>query len=308
MNTPKMIMMVGLPGSGKSHKAEELSKKYDATIFSSDALREEMFNDVNCQDKNADVFNELHKRIKEHLKSGNSTIMDATNISYKKRMDFLQSLNKIHCEKHCVFMAVPYEECLKHNQLRERKVPEEVIKKMYLSFNVPYWYEGWDNIVVEYADGSENSFDTPAEWLDSVMDFDQDNPHHTLTLGGHCLEALNKLVDLVDSSRERNIPELVVATLIHDNGKVFSKGYVNSYGSPCRTAHYYNHQFCGAYDSLFFDCEVDKLYVAQLIQWHMHPYLSWVQSQKSLNKDKKLLGKELFDDIMILHQADKAAH
>ena len=47
MNVPKFIMMCGLVASGKSTKAKELAKEYNATIYSSDALREEMFGDVN---------------------------------------------------------------------------------------------------------------------------------------------------------------------------------------------------------------------------------------------------------------------
>ena len=52
MDQPKFIMLCGLPASGKSFKAQELAKLHEATIFSSDALREEMFNDVNDQTHN----------------------------------------------------------------------------------------------------------------------------------------------------------------------------------------------------------------------------------------------------------------
>ena len=105
MDKPKFIMLVGLPGSGKSFKAQELSQEYNATIFSSDALREELFNDVNHQADNTTLFNELHKRIKDCLKEGNNAIYDATNINYKKRMAFLAELKNIPCEKICVIMA-----------------------------------------------------------------------------------------------------------------------------------------------------------------------------------------------------------
>ena len=45
-------MMIGLVGSGKSEQAKKLAAKYDAEIFSSDALREEMFGDINHQTDN----------------------------------------------------------------------------------------------------------------------------------------------------------------------------------------------------------------------------------------------------------------
>ena len=125
MNVPKFIMLCGLPASGKSTKAKELAKEYNATIYSSDALREEMFGDVNDQGHNQELFTELHKRIKDCLRDSGNAIMDCTNINYKRRMAFLAELKNIPCEKICVLMATPYEWCLKRNAERERKVPEE---------------------------------------------------------------------------------------------------------------------------------------------------------------------------------------
>lgn len=148
MDKPVFIMMCGLVASGKSYKAKELAKDYDATIFSSDDLREELFGDVNNQEHNQEVFIELHRRIKECLRGDKSAIMDSTNISYKRRLAFLQELKNIPCEKICVLMATPYEECLRRNAERERKVPEYAIEKMYRQFDPPYWYEGWKEEVV----------------------------------------------------------------------------------------------------------------------------------------------------------------
>ena len=69
-----LIMMVGISGSGKSTKAQELSKLYKATIYSSDQLREELYGNVNDQTHNNEIFVELHKRIIQDLKNGISVI------------------------------------------------------------------------------------------------------------------------------------------------------------------------------------------------------------------------------------------
>jgi predicted kinase len=95
----KLIMMVGLPGSGKSTKAQELSKEYNAVIHSSDKIREELFGTMDTQDGNDLVFQTLHKRVKSDLRDGKNVIYDACNISYKRRMTFLQEIKKIECEK-----------------------------------------------------------------------------------------------------------------------------------------------------------------------------------------------------------------
>lgn len=299
----KCFVMCGLPASGKSQQAKKLAEEYDAEIFSSDSLREEMFGDVNHQADNDTLFKELHKRIRECLVSKRMAVYDDCNISYKRRMEFLKSLRKITCEKIAILMATPYEVCLERNAQRERKVPEHVIKRMYMSWNSPYWYEGWDDIQIVYSEGAEGSYGEACDWIASVMDCNQHNSHHSLTLGEHYLKTFKYLNSLPVA-----FWELRTAALIHDCGKCKSATYINSKGEQTNECHYYNHQFCGSYDSLFFSGIDRHLYIAQLVQWHMRPYLAWEHSEKSMQKDKKLLGETLFNDICLLHEADLAAH
>lgn len=303
----KFFMMIGLPASGKSEQAKKLAAEYDAQIFSSDSLREEMFGDVNHQVDNDTLFKELHKRIRECLTSGKSAIYDATNISYKRRMEFLKSLNKIPCEKIAVLMATPYEICLERNAQRERKVPEQVIKRMYLNFNIPFWYEGWDDIQIVYSEGAENYKGWDREWIESVKNFNQDNSHHALSLGDHCWKAV-KYINSNTPYCHTTSTELIHAAMLHDEGKVFTKSFYDAKGNPSEEAHYYSHEYCGAYNSLFYEIACNHLYVAQLIQWHMRPYLAWRQSEKAMQKDRNLLGETLFNDICLLHAADVYAH
>lgn len=296
MNRPKLIMMCGLPCSGKSYKAQELAIEYNAEIFSSDELRAELFGDINCQDRNHELFIELHRRIKDCLKSGKSAIYDSCAINYKRRMAFLQELTNIPCEKICVLMATPYEMCLKRSAERDRKVPEDVIKRMYTNFNIPYWYEGWDDIQIIYSSMHRKNMLT---WLGEHIYYDQDNPHHSLSLGDHCIKVGTKLADN---------PILMCAGALHDCGKPFVKSFINSKGEQTEVAHYYQHQCTGAYDSLFFSIptDINPLDVAILINLHMQPYFN--KEEKTKNKYKKLWGEELYNNVMLLHEADKAAH
>lgn len=304
MNRPKMIMMCGLPGSGKSCKAKEFAEQCDANIHSSDSIREELTGDINNQDINELVFKTLHNRIREDLQNSKNCIFDATNISYKKRISFLQSLNKISCEKICVLMATPYEECLKNNASRDRSVPEEVIRRMYFSFNIPYWYEGWDDIQIVYSDGAQNSYGHIVDWVESVYEYNQHNSHHTLTLGQHCMQTFLHVY-----GTPNRFWEITSAALIHDVGKIQTATFINSKGIETDERHYYSHQYVGAYDSLFFDGISDYLYVAMLIMWHMQPYF-WEKdnNEKLQNKYHKLWGEDLYNDVMKLHEADKNAH
>lgn len=306
---PTLIMMCGLPASGKSTLAKKLAVEYKTTIFSSDALRAEWYGDESIQGDNAKLFTELHRRIKNCLREGDSAIYDATNINYKQRMAFLAELKNIPCEKTCIVVATPYEECLKRNAQRERKVPEHVIKRMYMQFDIPWYFEGWDQIEVEYGE-YENSFGWYLDWLESVDDFDQCNSHHELTLGGHCRQTKKNVDKLCEEYQGFVMSgELRNAAILHDCGKVFTKTFRNSKGEVTEQAHYYNHERVGSYDSLFYEMACSKLYVSTLIRWHMQPYF-WEKddNEKLHEKYKTLWGENLYRDIMLLHSADKSAH
>lgn len=40
----------------------------------------------------------------------------------------------------------------------------------------------------------------------------------------------------------------------------------------------------------------------------MRPYLGWKESEKARERDRKLIGEEMYQDIMILNECDRAAH
>lgn len=301
----KFVMLCGLPGSGKSTYAEKL-KEDDVIIHSSDAIREEL-GDINDQSKNEEVFRILHKRIKDDLKSGKSVAYDATNLNRKRRISFLKELKNIPCKKICVLVATPYEMCIAQNFKRDRRVPVEVIWNMYKSFNVPCEQEGWDDIIVYYPNEEwKEYYGDCSRHVNELRSFEQENHHHTLTLGNHMKKAGNYIL-------AQNIGEwsdVVYAAYTHDLGKVDTKEFKNGKGEPTEEAHYYNHHFAGSYKCLFFGYPsvANKMYISLLIELHMKPYLEWEQSEKAKEKDKKLFGDKVFNDVMMLHEADLFAH
>ena len=142
-----------------------------------------------------------------------------------------------------------------------------------------------------------------------TRDFDQENPHHTLTLYEH-LKKVSEGVPTED-------PNLWIAACVHDIGKLFTKSRINSKGEEDDHCHYYQHHCVGAYEFLTscdFSGEItgkdmfDIFYIANLIYYHMHPYLSWAQSRRVKNKDKRLIGDKMFSDVMLLHEADVNGH
>lgn len=301
---PLFFMMVGLPYSGKSERALKLRHEFNAVIHSSDAIREEVLGDVQDQANNAKVFEVLHDRVKRDLLAGKNVIYDATNINYKRRKAFLDELTNIPCSKICEFMATPPKLCYSRSLHRARVVPWDVFDRMYRNIWVPYFYEGWDYIELVYPD-EFTPYDASELFNgeNGLNRLEHDNPHHTFSVGHHCLAAY---VLVRDGSNE-----LQEAALLHDIGKPYTKTFTNSKGEVTEVAHYYDHHNVSAYDSLFYsNPQYDRLYIANLVQWHMRPY----EIKKSHNpgrtaaKFEKLIGSEMYKDVMALHAADLKAH
>lgn len=304
MVKPVLWMMVGLPGSGKSIYAKTLANENATIVCSSDKMREELCGDESAQSNDEEVFRLLHRRIKALLKDGKSAIYDATNINSKRRRTFLSELRNIPCKKVCVIMATPFVKCREWNDSRNRVVPHEVIDRMYKNWNTPYRFEGWDEILIKTKNEHYEMMGLASSWMIDHMNYNQDNPHHEMSLGKHCKSVGSSLAG-------NNLLEC--AGYLHDCGKPFTKSFVNSKGEETNVAHYYQHQCVGAYDSLFFAYpdDVNRLDVSILINLHMQPYF-WEKDKEhgenSRQKYKKLWGKELYDNVMKLHEADVRAH
>ena len=298
------IMMCGLVGSGKSFQAKKLALKYNAVVIESDAVRKELYGDAATQGDNNALFNSIHKEIVRLLSEEKNVILDATNISYKHRVALLDKLKKINVTKACYLMATQYKTCLEQNKNRDREVPEYVIKRMRESFTCPQYNEGWDKIEIVY-NYDKNDYDMD-DYLKEIENFQQDNPHHTKTLGEHVKTVAQK----IDTRRE-STELLYYVALLHDNGKRYTKVFHNMKDEPSETSHYYNHENVGAYEALFylkefFDLPENILYGCGLIQYHMRPYK--LETEKAKYKLLRLVGEEMYNDLIVLNKADAIMH
>lgn len=311
-----LIMLVGLAGSGKTSFAQSVINGHDDfVIHSSDDLRKELYGDENHQANNNEVFTELHRRIKEDLRNGKNVVYDATNLNRKRRMSFLYEIRSIPCKKIASLIMTEFNRCLEQNLSRERTIPESAIYRQYCLWQPVSIYEGFNSIDVHFSDEPDSKYNKYGFWTNGdypFMDFDQENSHHTYTLGEHLKVAHDYVKNMWPENRK-----LEAAISLHDIGKAYTKSFTDRHGNITPDAKYYEHHKVSAYESLFYltynpvfkDFSLDdRLYIANLIERHMSPYMEWRQSAYAKEKDIKRFGVEFVSDIEKLHQADIYAH
>ena len=182
---PRLIVLVGLPGSGKSTYAQKIERCCRNTAhISSDVFRERHFSDVNDQSHNAEVFEKMKETTLRCLNSGLDVIYDATNLIRKNRANLLKDIPAF-VQKDAVIVWAKLEDCLSRDMERDRKVGEDVIDKMIRNYTVPYYDEGFDQVSIVNTSEDESMLGYRRQLLES-MQIPQDNPHHTLSVYDHC--------------------------------------------------------------------------------------------------------------------------
>lgn len=84
---PALILLSGLPGSGKSHFCRELVKRVPPLlVLESDALRAILFSDpTHSGSENARLFPALHRLLERLLRFEHQVVVDATNLRRRNR-------------------------------------------------------------------------------------------------------------------------------------------------------------------------------------------------------------------------------
>lgn len=150
LKSPVVIMMVGVPGSGKSFVASGLSKLLSMPVLSSDSYREELSGDANNQAVSKQAWELVNARAHAALANGKPCIIDGThNNAAGRRRDIDRYRRSGAATVIAVWVDTPLEISLGRNVERDRVVPESVIRRMWknIQLSPPSQTDGFDTVI-----------------------------------------------------------------------------------------------------------------------------------------------------------------
>jgi len=117
---PRLVMVSGLPGSGKSRFADALMERIPATmLLTSDVLRKILFSIPDySQEESTRLFLAIHQLVEYLLKKGVTVILDAISLTERNRKPLYDIAEKINAKLIIVWVTVPPAVIRQHMKVR----------------------------------------------------------------------------------------------------------------------------------------------------------------------------------------------
>ncbi|MDO9574754.1 MAG: ATP-binding protein, partial [Candidatus Contubernalis sp.] len=141
----QLVVMVGLPASGKSTMTRDYQRR-GYQVVNPDSIRLR-FGIQYSGELEKEIWTIAYAELKGFLKLGKDVVFDATNLTRSQRKPLIKIAKSYGAAVTAHTVYLPLELCLERNQEREAPVPRETIIKKEKMLIPPTGEEGFDQIV-----------------------------------------------------------------------------------------------------------------------------------------------------------------
>lgn len=146
MTNAELILLVGLPGSGKSTYANE---DRGHVVICPDDFRRILTGQDYYKPAEESVWSHVKTSARALLLRGYKVVIDATALTRSARSQWIQIAKEMNVPASAIYFDTPYDICLQRNKSRERNVPEIVMASMRSSLTLPTTEEGFASIITK---------------------------------------------------------------------------------------------------------------------------------------------------------------
>ena len=131
---PDFIILIGLPGSGKSTWLSKFNADNKYRVICPDEIRKELTGKISDQSQNAHVWQVAKERVQNTLEKGKGVILDSTMTDASRRKDFIKDLPPAQLKAKVFYVdpEVAKERIKKDIEAKKDRsdVPPDIIDKM----------------------------------------------------------------------------------------------------------------------------------------------------------------------------------
>ena len=153
-----LVMVCGLPGSGKSHFSRTHFQTTDRLRVNRKEIRRLLYEMMSFGKTWAEqefsagddfLVKHVERKIIEHLlQNRNKVLIDNTSVSASSRKGYVAIAQALRKSIGVIFLDVPTIRCLEQNRLRADPVPEMAISNLAAGLNRPSPEEGFQEVLV----------------------------------------------------------------------------------------------------------------------------------------------------------------
>ena len=153
-----VVLVCGLPGSGKSHFAATYFKTSGHMRVNRKEIRRLLYEMTHFGQKWAEkdfaasdefLVKHVERKIIEHLlQEKQKVLVDNTSISRDSRKAYLTLAHQAGKSIGAIFIDTPVIKCMERNRSREDSVPERIISNLRAEMELPDVSEGYKDVMV----------------------------------------------------------------------------------------------------------------------------------------------------------------